>query len=112
MLYADDDFLNGRLMQILLRHAGVECDLAHDGRLAFRMYQSARYDAVILDTYLPGLNGDDVARRIRRTDGSVPLVAITSDEEARDRLMNAGFDRIFLKPLRGRKCLDYLLRIL
>lgn len=109
VLYVDDDFLNGRLLEILLRNEGVACDLASDGSKAVAMFAAAHYDLVVLDAYLPGLNGNEVAERIRRLDAMVPLVGLTSDADAAASLERAGFDRVFQKPLRGRKCLDYLL---
>lgn len=109
VLYVDDDFLSGRLFEILLRDAGVVCDFASDGSTAVTMFASAHYDAVVLDAYLPRLDGTDVADRIRQMDATVPLFGITSDAEAAHCLEQAGLDRVFLKPLRGGKCLDYLL---
>lgn len=109
ILYAEDDFLNGKLCEILLKRAGVGCDLAFDGTSAVRMFVSGEYHAVVVDAYLPGLSGEEVARRIRKRDDDVPLVAVTSDLDATERLIEAGFDRVFEKPLRGREFLDYLL---
>lgn len=109
VLYVDDDYLNCKLLEILLRNAGVACDVASDGSIAISMFEAAHYDAVVLDAYLPGLDGSEVAERIRRMNATVPLVGITSDDQAAEGLERAGFDRVFLKPLRGRKCLDYLL---
>ena len=110
VLYVDDDFLSGRLFEILLHSAGVACDIASDGSTAVNMFAAVHYDAVVLDAYLPRLDGTHVAERIRRMNATVPLFGITSDSEAAQCLERAGLDRVFLKPLRGGECLDYLLR--
>jgi DNA-binding response OmpR family regulator len=109
VLYAEDDFLNGRLFEIILRHAGVDCDLAGDGKTALGLFKSRRYDVLILDAYLPGLNGEEIAREIRRENRKVPLIAVTSDSGAVESLYRTGFNRVFLKPLAGREWLDYVL---
>lgn len=110
VLYAEDDYLNGKLFEILLRQEGVRCDLAGDGKTALSLFSTETYGVVILDAYLPGLNGAEIARAIRESNPEVPLVAVTSDAGAVETLYGAGFDRVFLKPLRGRICLDYVLR--
>ncbi|HUX20562.1 MAG TPA: response regulator [Spirochaetia bacterium] len=109
VLYGEDDFLNGKLFEILLRKEGVDCDVARDGETAVHLFDSGRYGAVILDAYLPGMNGAEVARIVRVSDPGITLVGLTSDEGAVATLYDAGFDRVFLKPLRGRECLDYVL---
>jgi DNA-binding response OmpR family regulator len=109
VLYGEDDFLNGKLFEILLRKEGVGCDVACDGTTAVKLFDSGRYGAVILDAYLPGMDGVEVAREIRSAAPGIPIVGLTSDSDAVRTLYSAGFDRVFLKPLRGRECLDYVL---
>jgi CheY-like chemotaxis protein len=67
---------------------------------------------VILDQYMPGMNGSEVAKRIRKIDPAVPLIAITSDDSQVPVLEAAGFDRVFLKPLRGQDYIETILRYL
>jgi CheY-like chemotaxis protein len=105
VLYAEDEYTNRKLLEILLQREGIDCDLAADGVSALDMFQHNTYAVVILDHYMPGLNGAEVAREIRAIDGSVPLIALTSDDSQVPVLEKAGFDRIFLKPLRGN---DYI----
>ena len=110
VLYAEDDYLNGKLLEILLEQTGIECVVAGDGSEAVRLFENGAYDAVIIDAYLPGLNGEAVARSIRRLDEAVLLIGVTSEAGAAHCMEQAGFDRVFMKPFRGRVCLDYLLR--
>lgn len=109
VLYAEDDLLNRRLFAILLHRSGVVCDCVSEGKGALRLFAERRYDGVVLDSYMPGLDGREVARAIRTIAPKVPIIALTSDLEAEEDLLRAGFDRVFCKPLRGRECLDYLL---
>ncbi len=99
ILYAEDEFTNRKIMEIQCRKYGVECILVEDGRSALELCLKEKFDLVILDQYMPGLNGDEVARELKKTIPDVPLAAITSDDECTARLKNSGFDVVFVKPL-------------
>ena len=106
ILYAEDECTNRKLLRMLLNREGIDCDLAPDGISALDLFQRNHYSAVILDQYMPGMNGDEVAREIRAIDESVPLIALISDDSQVPALMKAGFDRVFIKPLRGTEYVD------
>lgn len=101
VLYAEDEYANRKLLEMLLEQRGVECDLAEDGVAALEMFYKNDYALVLLDHYMPGLSGGEVARRIREGGSSVPLIAITSDDSQIPALEEVGFDKVFLKPMRG-----------
>jgi len=104
-LYAEDEYTNRKLLEIRLKNEGIRCDLASDGLTALEMFKAGDYGIVILDQYMPGMNGDRVAREIRKIDAEIPLVAITSDDGEATNLSNAGFNKVFIKPLQGE---DYI----
>ena len=106
VLYAEDEFTNRKLLEIKLKNFGISCDLAQDGLKAVELFKQNKYDLVILDQYMPGLNGDQVARKIREINPDVPLIAITSDDGEIQRLNQAGFNEVFIKPLRGQHYID------
>ena len=108
VLYAEDEFTNRKLLQIKLKNLGVTCDLAQDGVQAFEMYEQNPYSLVILDQYMPGMNGDEVARKIREKNREIPLIAITSDDREVEKLKKAGFNEIFIKPLRGNSYINII----
>ena len=108
ILYAEDEFTNRKIMEIQCRKFGVECVLAEDGLIALEKCRSDNFDLVILDQYMPGLNGDEVAREIRKESSDMPIVAITSDDECITRLRSSGFDAVFVKPLRAGDYKDLL----
>ncbi len=106
VLYAEDEFTNRKLLEIKLKNHGISCDLAQDGLKAMELFQKNEYDLVILDQYMPGLNGDQVARKIKEQRPDLPLIAITSDDGEIQRLNEAGFNEVFIKPLRGQHYID------
>jgi len=85
-----------------IRMMGNEVRTAHDGLEAIGAAEAFRSDLVLLDIGLPKLNGYDVARKIRDTQGcAVVLVAVTGwgQEKDRRRSMEAGFDHHLTKPV-------------
>jgi len=109
VLYAEDEYSNRKLMELLLERNGVCCDLAEDGVAALDLFRRNDYSVIILDQYMPGLFGSEVAKQIRREGSDVPLIAITSDDSQVPALKEAGFDRVFLKPMRGVEYVETIL---
>lgn len=103
VLVVDDNRASARMTQLLLQSVlGHEIAMAHDGPSAIETAQTFRPDAVLLDIGLPGMNGYEVARRLREMAETrdVTLVAVTGycAEGDRDRAMEAGFDHHLVKP--------------
>lgn len=102
VLVVDDDFDTAQSLRLLVTLWGHEARTARDGSSALLEAASSRPAAVILDLGLPGgLNGFQVARRLRAMAGGPPLlIALTghSREDDRTRAEQAGFDHFLLKP--------------
>ncbi|MDC7222798.1 MAG: response regulator [Spirochaetales bacterium] len=101
ILYAEDEFTNRKIMEVQCRKAGVECCLAEDGREALNFMKQEEFDVIILDQYMPGLNGDVLIKEARILGITTPLIAITSDDSMIDHLKSCGFDDVYIKPLRS-----------
>ena len=89
-----------RLESVLLRVLGAEVSLVHSGRAALQAVQSFRPEVVLLDIGMPGMDGYEVARRIRANNRSIMLIALTGwgQEEDRQRSAAAGFNHHLVKP--------------
>ena len=103
ILLVDDNHDAVDSLALLLALAGHETHLAHDGLQAVSAAQSLQPDVILLDLGLPGIDGFEAARRIRKqTGGKCPLlVAITGwgQPEDRRRTTEAGFDAHLVKPV-------------
>jgi len=103
ILVVDDNRDAAESLAMLLRFSGHETQLAHDGPEAVEVAQSFRPDVVLLDIGLPGMNGYDVAHRLRAQPGGVGLVLIAltgwGQEEDRRRSKAVGFDHHLVKPV-------------
>ena len=85
LLLVDDDEKLARLLRDYLQQFGYEVDTAHDGRRGLAMALEGAYAAVILDVMLPGLNGFDVLRELRR-ESQVPVLMLTALGDEPDRI--------------------------
>jgi CheY-like chemotaxis protein len=101
VLVVDDYEDNAESMAMLLRLHGHHVDTALNGLSAVRTAQARPPEVVLLDISMPGMDGYEVARELRRMFGSrVVLIAITArgSEDDHGQFVAAGFDRHFVKP--------------
>lgn len=103
VLVVDDNRDAATSLAMLLELAGAQTEIAHDGVSAIEAAAAFRPDAVLLDIGLPGLDGYEVARRLRDDPAGkhMMLVAITGwgESEDRERSARAGFDAHMVKPV-------------
>ena len=95
----DADGREALCMQLLM--AGHEVHEAKDGKSGIEVVQRVQPDVVLLDIGLPGLDGYEVARRLKSGQHCPRLVAVTGygRSEDKDRAMTAGFDAHLTKPV-------------
>ena len=102
VLVADDNRDAADSMQRILALFGHEVQVAYDGSTALRLGEQFRPRVALLDIGMPGTNGYEVARALRRSQGErVTLVAVTGwgQEADRRRSSEAGFDHHLTKPV-------------
>ena len=99
VLVVDDEPRIVQLVRDYLEHAGFKVLTAADGPTAIRTAASGRPDLVILDLGLPGVDGLDVTRSLRR-DGQVPIIMLTARTDESDKLvgLELGADDYVTKP--------------
>lgn len=114
LLLAEDNRLNRFVAVELLKSLGFQhLDVAEDGTQALRLAQAHRYDLILLDGAMPGLNGWEVAQRLRGKD-CPPLVALSAyvTAEDRQRCREAGMVDFLAKPLLEAELIEVLNRYL
>jgi CheY-like chemotaxis protein len=112
VLVLDDNLDVGRTLAALLKHAGHDVRLAHDGPAAIQIARDYQPETVLVDIGLPGMDGYELARRLRNEAGlqRAMLAALTGygHEEDRRRSDEAGFDHHLTKPVRSETLLSLL----
>ena len=83
-----------------LKAERLAVDVAHDGETGWQMANSYEYDLAILDLMLPGLSGTEILRRIRRKNGTIPILILTARDATDEKVQNfeAGADDYLTKP--------------
>ena len=80
ILSIDDNLSLNSMRQMVLSVSGFDCDLAGTAQQALAMVLTCHYDAILLDYYLPGTTGTQVANTIKTLRPEVPIIVVTGEE--------------------------------
>ena len=108
ILLAEDNPANQKLATFILQSRGHTVDIAGDGEQALRMTQESRYDILLMDVQMPGMDGLEATAAIRKCEAGschVPIIAMTAHamKEDRERCLAAGMDGYLAKPIDARE---------
>ena len=105
VLVVDDNEINREVFAGLLEPTGVQVDMAVSGEEAIEKTRNKRYDAVFMDSMMPGMDGTEAMKRIK-ADGknpcrTVPICVLTADavSGAKEAYLKEGFDGFLSKPV-------------
>jgi len=100
VLVIEDDAQISALVVNALRHAGYDMDHADNGLQGLEKSITGRYDLLVLDLMLPGLDGLELLERLRRLSQSIPTLILSAKGDLNDRLLGFewGADDYMLKP--------------
>lgn len=100
VLIVEDDPIIRQTVQYALKRAGFDTLVSADGHEGLAIAQREAPDLVVLDLMLPGINGYEIAERIRETDQEVAIIMVTALDQDRDKVrgLDAGADDYITKP--------------
>ena len=100
ILVVDDEPAVRTALGRALRLGGYEVEAAEDGSQALTALANASHDAVLLDILMPGIDGLEVCRALRRRGDHVPILMLTARDAVSDRVagLDAGADDYLVKP--------------
>ncbi|MDP5199919.1 response regulator transcription factor [Flavobacterium sp. DG2-3] len=100
ILLLEDDFTLSKEISAFFISKDFECFPYYDGSLLIKKYFPYDYDLIILDINVPGTNGIDVCRDIRKVDKKTPIIMLTAFSEIEDKLssFDNGADDYLVKP--------------
>jgi DNA-binding response OmpR family regulator len=114
ILIIEDNRDLAHLLESHLRDLSFQVDVAFDGIAGFAKADSDNYDLIILDLMLPGLDGIEICRRLRRESSYVPILMLTAKSSEMDRVvgLEIGADDYVTKPFSIRELLARVKAIL
>jgi DNA-binding response OmpR family regulator len=100
ILVVEDDPIIRQTVGYALKREGFDVASAEDGTQALAAAEQLRPDLVLLDLMLPGIDGYQVAERLRASDKEVAIIMVTALEQQRDKVrgLDAGADDYITKP--------------
>jgi DNA-binding response OmpR family regulator len=104
-LVVEDNYDIANLVSMHLQDLGAEVQHASDGKVGLSLAQKKRFDLIILDLMLPGIDGLEICRRLRGTANDTPILMLTAKSAELDRVvgLEMGADDYLSKPFSVRE---------
>ncbi len=104
VLVVDDHVVNRRAIELVLQPFGVDATLAESGEEALELLNAEIFDAVLMDVYMPGMDGREATRTLRAGSGpnrDTPVIAVTASATPKDwdACITAGMNGHVAKPI-------------
>jgi two-component system, NtrC family, C4-dicarboxylate transport response regulator DctD len=111
VLLVEDDVNNLQALTIYLRLMGLEVEQAHDGFEALKQLDNSRFNVVVSDIRMPGLDGVELVKRIRHKLKGIPIVLISGDPTAMMEVIpRPELLRVLTKPFMPSELLEIIHR--
>ncbi|MBF0264500.1 MAG: response regulator [Gammaproteobacteria bacterium] len=104
VLIVDDDETNRFIAHNTLTELGFKVTLADSGERALKLIETMKFDIILMDIHMPGLNGWETTKQIRQSDkpeiSSIPIIGFTADvlKHSHEKCNKAGMNNIISKP--------------
>lgn len=100
LLFAEDEIAMSEAVTDILTYHHYLVDSVYDGLEALEYARAENYDGIILDIMMPGMNGIDVLKALRKEGNKTPVLLLTAKSEIEDRIegLDAGADDYLPKP--------------
>jgi len=102
ILVAEDNLINQKVAQTILKSLGYEVDIAGNGKEAVKMSEDKKYDIIFMDLIMPVMDGYEASRKIISEDKDVKIVALTADStnESIKKAELSGMHHFLAKPVK------------
>lgn len=107
ILLVEDEQKIADTLKLGLSENGYEVEVAYDGNIGLKLFETRSFDLVVLDINLPGMNGYDLCKRIRARNANIPVIMLTALSSLNDKIegYDAGADDYIIKPFEFRELL-------
>ena len=117
VLYVEDNVMNQKVMNLLLRPYKLEPSIANNGKEALDMLEKNKYDVILMDFRMPVMDGFMATQHIRDPKSpyyqpNLPIIGVTADvfDESTQKALAVGMNDILVKPLVKEKLIESLLK--
>jgi CheY-like chemotaxis protein len=114
VLIVEDNEVNALVFSSFLEDWGINVELAYNGSDGVELAWANEYDAIIMDLYMPVLNGVDATKKIREFNDKIPIIALSASILPLDmkNAFEAGVNEYLSKPISSEKLLSVLSKLL
>ncbi len=107
ILIVEDERKIADALKFGLEEKGYQVDVAYDGNIGYRFFKSYKFNLVILDINLPGINGYELCKMIRKENPAIPVIMVTSLPTIDDKIegYDSGADDYIVKPFEFKELL-------
>ncbi|HKP32730.1 MAG TPA: response regulator transcription factor [Chitinophagaceae bacterium] len=107
ILLVEDEQKIANTLKLGLSEHGFHVEVAYDGHIAWKMFESTHYHLVVLDISLPGINGYELCKLIRSRNEQIPVIMLTALNSLNDKIegYDAGADDYIIKPFEFKELL-------
>ena len=119
VLVVEDNLVNQRLFQIILKKMGIRVTTANNGIEALERLKKEKFDCVLMDCHMPEMDGLEAIQIFRQSEGKgrkqrLPIIAVTADamEGKEESCIRAGFDSFITKPVNKQELQALLLQLI
>lgn len=107
ILLVEDEVRIADTLRLGLSENGFEVEVAYDGQIGWRMFQTKRFNLLILDINLPGITGYELTKMVRAQNENIPIIMLTALSSLEDKIegYDAGADDYIIKPFEFKELL-------
>ncbi len=116
VLVAEDNRMNQKVIKFLLEQQGADCTFAKNGLEAVDLYKILDFDMVFMDIYMPGMDGYEATKKIKRTkkfsEVNTPIIAVSASafEDDINKAKESGINDFLAKPIEVEKLKELLVK--
>ena len=107
LLLVEDEQKIAETLKLGLTENGYQVDVAYDGNIGLKLFESNPYNIIVLDINIPGINGYELCKTIRTKNTQVPVIMLTALSSLNDKIegYDAGADDYIIKPFEFKELL-------
>ena len=107
ILLVEDEQKIANTLKLGLSEHGFQVDVAYDGQIGWKLFESTHFHLVVLDISLPGINGYELCKLIRSRNEQIPVIMLTALNSLNDKIegYDAGADDYVIKPFEFKELL-------